>query len=407
VSAFERREHHETGELCYVARNFDPPPHFKPRRKHGVLGRPHLSLWLFADRAVFERGWCFCSGQMEVYEEEVEATLAPERGVWPAELRERVATWFGEGLWPEASSVLEEFAGTPEVQGQLYACLVQEARNAEPFYQLYWGYGPRLGVALARIREAAKGNGIPRPVLCSADPALLESVDCEVERSDSGEVFWSVTRNLYPPDLEEEEPLALPFGVIPASQQPEDAHDPDEIAVGYTLWEAEGVSTLEINVAEVDLLALYQRFLTLYEPFQVFWYKVHGQWDDTPLGSEAPDEIFINEGLTSKDEILAHVEFAEDDSLRNGFVTLTSYAEEGATNLDLSDHKKVVISTTSPAQRDRALEVLAELELRRLEPFVTVDDRIAHWHYRPVDSKDRAALIEHLLATGFSPWAPD
>jgi len=292
--------------------------------------------------------------------------------------------------------------------GQLYRCLVQEARGREPFYQPYWAYGPRLGVALDRVREAAKGNGIPRPILCSADPDLLENVECEVERSESGLAFWSVGRALYPPDEENDQPfLPLPFGVIAACHQPQDAEDPDEIAVGYTLWEAEGVSTLEIHVAEVDLLALYERFLALYEPFRVFWYKVHGPWEGASESDPAPDEIFVNEDLTSKDEIRAHIELAEDDSLRNGFVTLTSYAEEGATNVDISDHKKVVISTTSPAQRDRALEALTSLGVPRLDPFVTVDVRIAHWHYRSSDAKSRDELIAHLLATGFSAWSPE
>jgi len=114
VSSFERRAHPETGELCYVARSWDPPARFEPRRKRGVHGRPHLSLWLFADRAVFERGWCYSSGHMEVYEEEVEATLRPLAGVWPREVEEKVASWFGPELWPETRSILEDssrFAG--------------------------------------------------------------------------------------------------------------------------------------------------------------------------------------------------------------------------------------------------------------------------------------------------------
>lgn len=110
MSAFERREHHETGELCYVARNWDPPSQFEPRRKHGVHGRPHLSFWLFADRAVFERGWCYSSGHMDVYEEEVEATLRPSEGQWPAELVERAELWFG----PQAARELSALVADPE-----------------------------------------------------------------------------------------------------------------------------------------------------------------------------------------------------------------------------------------------------------------------------------------------------
>ncbi len=108
MSGFERRAHPETGELCYVARSWDPPARFGPRRKHGVHGRPHLSLWLFADRAVFERGWCYSSGHMDAYEEEVEATLRPLEGEWPKELGEQVLSWFGPGLRLEVDAILAD-----------------------------------------------------------------------------------------------------------------------------------------------------------------------------------------------------------------------------------------------------------------------------------------------------------
>ena len=103
-----RRLHHETREVCYVLRNYDPPARFSPREKHGVQGKPHITLWLFADRVELERGWCFISGHMEAYEEETEAVCRREGERWPEGLGPATADWFGERVATEALRLLSE-----------------------------------------------------------------------------------------------------------------------------------------------------------------------------------------------------------------------------------------------------------------------------------------------------------
>jgi hypothetical protein len=105
---FERRRHHETGEVYHVLRDFSPPPRFPPREKHGVHGRPHISALLFADRVELERGWCYISGHMEVYEERTEATLRRGDEGWPGSVEAAVADWFGAAAGAEAVRLLAD-----------------------------------------------------------------------------------------------------------------------------------------------------------------------------------------------------------------------------------------------------------------------------------------------------------
>jgi hypothetical protein len=103
-----KRQHHETGEVCHVLRDYDPPPRFPAREKHGVHGRPHLTLWVFADRVELELGWCYSSGHMEVYEEQTDATFRREGEDWPASLGPAVADWFGERVAVRVFALLSD-----------------------------------------------------------------------------------------------------------------------------------------------------------------------------------------------------------------------------------------------------------------------------------------------------------
>ena len=109
----EKRTRHDTGEVCYVLRKHDPPERFGAREKHGVHGRPFLTLWVFADRVELERGWCFASGHMEAYEQEIEATYRREGDRWPDALAGAVVDWFGNSA---ANEVFERLSDSTAFQ---------------------------------------------------------------------------------------------------------------------------------------------------------------------------------------------------------------------------------------------------------------------------------------------------
>ena len=285
----------------------------------------------------------------------------------------------------------------------LYYFLIHEAKGPLPFYQPYWAYGESMGEASLRALEAARSQGLLRPIIREGEPSSLDHIQCEVDTDEFG-TRWSRSRATYPLD-DLEISFQFPFGVLPSwSNDPDKGDgDPSEIKPGYTAFENDDIFSIEVNVPEPDLLPLFERLLEVFEPFKVFWYKVHGHWEGEP---DDPDEFFINEALTSKLNILRHLTENHFDSIANGHVTVTAFAAEGATNLNVTDHKKIEILTQSAEQRDRAIEALQAAGYEESDPFVTIDRQMYHWHFPHPGGKSRSDLIEALLTDGFSAWAP-
>lgn len=277
----------------------------------------------------------------------------------------------------------------------LYCCLLQEDDSDKPFFQLYWAYGERIGLALDAALAAAVANGLRCVWPASVDPASAEELDVEVERAADGKVLWSKGKIFYPPN-DRDRAMRLPPGVI-LSGNPGD-FEAEDIQPGYEVVGDDEYHRLEINVPAERLRSDYGRFLEAFEPFRVFWYKFHDHWD------EGPEELYTNESLSSAAAIQEHLDDNQVDSLRNGLVTLTAYLEDGATNISITDHRKIVAIGQSAEVIEAATLVARRLGYRELEPFITVDRRMFHWHYRPSNSRSRTELIDHLVARGFGRW---
>jgi hypothetical protein len=207
--------------------------------------------------------------------------------------------------------------------------------------------------------------------------------------------FWATGRAFFDP----EPAFSLPYGTIAACTEGD--HDIGEIAPGFTRRKAaNGMTTLEVNVEGNHLLEIYSLLLELTDSFRVFWYLLHDHWED------AGDHFLVNESLDTPEAIIAHLLENEADSILNGYVTLTAYRQEGGTNLSLSDHKRIVISTYSDGVADSYASALNQAGYPEMDELVSIQRGIYHWHYRPSRSRPRAALIEHLHATGFKNWTP-
>lgn len=125
------------------------------------------------------------------------------------------------------------------------------------------------------------------------------------------------------------------------------------------------------------------------------------RWDD------AEDQIFENSDLNTPEAITEHLQAHRHDAVLNGFGTLTAYADEGATNVNISDHKRIVILTYSESVAAATEAALNDEGLSLHEDLVSFDNRIRHWHYRPSESLGRGDLIEHLTSCGFKPCNRD
>jgi len=243
--------------------------------------------------------------------------------------------------------------------------------------------------------EAAKSNGLEFPVPVECDPYDFDDLEVKVSPNQDAEVFWSDSCQYFPP----EPTFNLPIGII-ASSPGEDSYGTDEISRGYTLETNEaGMTSIEVNVESAQLMDLYSKLLQLHNSYRVFWYILHDHWDNEE------DNIFlVNEALNSPEKISFHLNSFKINSIRNGYVTLTSYLEEGTTNLSISDHKRIIIDTFSSSIVTLYLEKLNSLGYLNNADLVSIDHRIGHWHYRETESLSRPELEIKLKELGFSEW---
>ncbi|MDB6028454.1 MAG: hypothetical protein JWM68_4677 [Verrucomicrobiales bacterium] len=276
---------------------------------------------------------------------------------------------------------------------KLYTCLIEELTDEQAFVQVYWARADHMGVAIEKMLAAARLNGLKDPQPREADPYDIENLKCTVQPSPDAETFWAVDRYAFPP-----EPIVeLPYGIIASCIEGE--QDAKHIIEGYTRHkDDQGKITISINVERTALLPLYERLLRTRASYRVFWYLLHDHW------TNSEDHFLVNEALDSPDKILSHLHEHPLDSVMNGYVTLTAYHEEGATNLNISDHKQIVITTYSDDIAEDYATVLADLGYVQADELVTIDDRIHHWHYRHPDSLGQPDLVDHLHSIGFRDW---
>ena len=279
----------------------------------------------------------------------------------------------------------------------LFRGLVEERSTTEPFVQVYWARDEQLGGALEKMQSAARSNGLRDPAMREADPYELDNLQCEVEPSPSAKVFWALSRHFFPP----EPTFNLPYGVIGSCIEGE--CDIGDIVAGYSASKSEnGLTTLEVNAGADELAPLYKEFLEAHPAYRVFWYLLHDHWLDDGL-----DSLFlVNESLNTPAGIIEHLQSHMRDSVMNGFVTLTAYLQEGATNINISDHKRIVVVTYSDDIAAGYADLLDKSGYDRRVDLTSIDRGIHHWHFRHPASRDRAALESHLRDLGFKDWKP-
>jgi hypothetical protein len=279
----------------------------------------------------------------------------------------------------------------------LFTCLVEERDTKKPFIQVYWARDEHLGGALEKMQAAARGNGLLYPAMREADPFDLRNLACEVEPEPTAEVFWAVGRHFFPP----EPTFRLPYGVIGSCLEGE--RDINEIVSGYTLRKSDqGLSTLEVNADADDLAGLYEQFVQAHPSYRVFWYQLHDHWQN-----DGSDTLFlVNEGVNTPARIMDHLQTHPLDSILNGFVTLTAYLEEGSTNVSISDHKRIVVTTYSDRIAAGYTDLLDSTRYDRFDALASIDRGVHHWHYRHPASRDRVGLERHLRDLEFQDWKP-
>lgn len=275
-----------------------------------------------------------------------------------------------------------------------YRCLVEECGEDTAFYQTYWSEASHIGAAVEQVLAAAREAGLIHATPTEIDLCGIDDIDSAALPDKQGRTFRSESRFFFEP---EGPSFRLPYGVIGASG--EGGRDVQDIETGYAREKDDsGKTTISVNVSQPDLIPLYAKLLEAKPVYRVFWHHIHQDWED------GADHFLVNEALSTPAAILEHLSANPLDSLLNGHVTLTAYLEEGATNLNISEHKQIVIHTVSEEIADFYQNLLEAAGYPGKDDLVSVTHHIYHWHYRHPDARDREDLVKHLHAMGFTDW---
>ncbi len=279
----------------------------------------------------------------------------------------------------------------------LFTGLIEECHPQEPFLQVFWAREAHLGAALEKMRAAAFDNGFTRPVWREGDPfteAHLSRVVADIAPSSDGDVFWADLREPCPVGASG---MELPHGVIASCRT--GARDAAEIQIGFRREESSDpdgpLSRLEVNLPAGVLWPELAEMLAGFEPFEAFRYTIHA------MGERSPEDVtWSTARLKTASAIDEHVAENLEDSLQSGFVSLTMQAEGGGV-VELTEHKTIRFSSRDPEQADRFEVGLRARGYEALDPFLSLESGIRHWHFRPPGSRGATALAEHLAGLSF------
>lgn len=279
---------------------------------------------------------------------------------------------------------------------QFYVALLEWSDDHIGYVRTFGAWAEHMGEALDKMLACAARQQIANPDPREIDPYNFETLPQEVSTDDDGETYSA-------DDLFSFEPApsyTLPYGVIASCQ--EGAHEIDEIQIGHAVSsDPNGLTRLSAVVEANELLPLYMQLLELLPAIHVFWIQLQADWEQA--GQEA---FYTHEGLSSADDIRAFLEQHRIDTVLNGHVTLTTYTEQGATNISLTDHKLLRVVGYDQELVQQLSEHLSQQAIPLRDTLVTIEYGFYHWHYRHPASRSRAELITWLEGQGFTYWNP-
>jgi hypothetical protein len=278
---------------------------------------------------------------------------------------------------------------------EFYTSLIEWTEHDTSYVRVFWAWASHLGEALHKMVNRAKASGISDPMVCEADPYEFDNLPETAMTSDDGVTYMSDAIHSFPMTC----CYNLPYGVIQSCIEGD--HEAEDIVVGYELDDQEDLIQLSAVVEEESLLGIYQDLITVLTDIRVFWIKIHDDWEDT-----GKEEIYVNEELITRDKISEFIRMNLRDTLHNGHITITTYSEAGATNLNISDHKMIIVLTYEKEIAERISSVLNKCGISKREKLISVECGFHHWHYRHPEGLDRRDLISLLKSQGFSHWDP-
>ena len=278
---------------------------------------------------------------------------------------------------------------------EYFTVIIEAEQGEEAFIQAFWAHALHLGEAIDRVSDYAYKLDIQEFKVSEADTYDFGSVP-EDAIEDNG-IYYDSNRYYYPAD--EYSNFHFPYGIVPACIKSE--YGTEEIREGYSKFEDNEFKHIEIVVNKSNLLRLYLDIIEKMGRAKVVWIKIIRDWE-----SANTMEFYTNQDLTNVKLIEKFIKRNFENIFLNGYVSITVYYEEGETNLNLDEHKKIHLITRS----NRTFETIVayinscNYDFYDYNNFRKIDYRYYHWHYRPTNSIKRKDLIDELKVQGFVLW---
>lgn len=269
--------------------------------------------------------------------------------------------------------------------------IVECSDGESSYFRHFWTYGSHLGEAVDKIVRLAKDSGARDPYLSEINE-YEEYIPENAYLLDDGESYVSEERWMFPP----EPGFRLPYGV--SLTEGEHDHDDAEIVPAFEVFiYDDGLMEVSAVVEENSLVSLYERLLSITDELDVFWIKLPYDWEC----EEDEDIRYVAEGLNTPKRIVDYIKANRNNTLLNGYITMTAYADTGETNFNISDHKELMVLTYDQRIRKDATDVFRSAGLKQKKSLITIGRGFHHWHYRPTESLDRETFIKKLVGDGF------
>jgi hypothetical protein len=278
-----------------------------------------------------------------------------------------------------------------------YYGLVEWSDKNSSYICKAWAWGKHFGEAIENMRAAAIADGIKKPEIVEVDYEELQDIPETALSYDQGISYISDETHGFPTKYV----FRFPYGVMINNF----AHevDPEKIRPGYHLYPADdnGLIEIEAVVERDNLLKIYLDMVKTLPDINVFWLKLADDWESDEW------EMFTNESLRTPAKIKKYVAANKVNSLMNGHLTLTTYSDTGATNLNISDHKTIVVLTYDKNLAMQLRKVLEASAIKKKKRLYAVSGGIQHYHFRHPESLNRKQLIKKLKTDGFKKWEPE
>lgn len=275
-----------------------------------------------------------------------------------------------------------------------YSCSVEWSQSETSSLRNFWAWALDIGEALDKVQKCAVKEGISNPIVRYIDYYDFDDLPETVFSNDEGETF--VDNEIYTFPIEH--CYRLPFGIILSFEEGE--YEDTSIRLGYSIITLENkLIEVEAVVEEHDLLPIYLDLVQVLPTIRAFWIKLSDDWED-----KGEEEIYVNDEINSLEQIKRYIEENKIDTLLNGHLTVTTYSDEGQTNVNISDHKTLIVMTYNKKLSQKFSDVFKKYELKRKAKLISVAGGFHHYHYKHPKGLNRENLIEKLKEQSFNYW---